>query len=120
MAFMRSVQMIACPFDSNQLLDRHCIDLLTKKDVPMAGFPCLQVCCVLGHLSFTFGGEFVCGRQRVKRSRLARMRSAAIIRVNSSCGYKVSNRAFRSLFVLRLVFKNLGIHFCSFNLTSRV
>ena len=26
---MRSVQMSACPFDSNQLLDRHCIDLLT-------------------------------------------------------------------------------------------
>ena len=34
MAFMRSVQMTACPFDSNQLLDRHCIDLLTKKDSP--------------------------------------------------------------------------------------
>ena len=34
MAFMRSVQMTACPFDSNQLLDRHCIDLLTKKYVP--------------------------------------------------------------------------------------
>ena len=33
MAFMRSVQMSACPFDSNQLLDRHCIDLLTKKYV---------------------------------------------------------------------------------------
>ena len=59
MAFMRSVQMIACPFDSNQLLDRHCIDLLTKKDVPLAGFPCLQVCCMLEHFSFTFGGEFV-------------------------------------------------------------
>ena len=78
---MRSVQMIACPFDSNQLLDRHCIDLLNKKDVTIAGFPCLQVC---------------------------------------SCGYKISNRAFRSLFVLRLVFKNLGIHFCLFSLTSRV
>ena len=57
------------------------------------------------------------------RSRLAcmtPMRSAALIRVKSSCGFKVSNRAFRSLFVLRLVFKNLEIYFCSFSLTPRV
>ena len=59
MAFMRSVQMSACPFDLNQLLDRHCTDLLTKKYVRMAGYPCLEVCCMLWHFSFTFGGEFV-------------------------------------------------------------
>ena len=112
---MLSVQMSACPFDSNQLLDRHCIDLLTKKYVLTA------VGCVLGHFilaSHSAASLFV--DSRVKRSRLVCMRSAALIRVNSSCGYKVSNRAFRSLFVLRLVFKNLGIHFCSFSSTPRV
>ena len=57
--FKRSVQLSACPFDLNQLLDGHCIDLLTKKYVPTAGYPCLEVCSVLGHFSFTFGGEFV-------------------------------------------------------------
>ena len=54
------------------------------------------------------------------RSQLACMRSAALIRVKSSCGYKVSNRAFRSLFVLWLVFKNLEIYFCLFSSTPRV
>ena len=49
MAFIRSVQMSARPFDSNQLVYRHCIDMSTKKYVPMAGFPCLEVCCVLGY-----------------------------------------------------------------------
>ena len=107
-------------FDSNQLVYNHFIDLSTKKYVSTAEFPCLEVRWVFGHFSFTFSGEFVCGRQSVKRSWLTCMRSAALIRVNSSCGYKVSNRAFRSLFVLRLMFKNLGIHFCSFSLTPRV
>ena len=124
MAFMRSVQMSACPFHLNQLLDRHCIDLLTKKYVRTVGYPCLEVCCVLGHFSFTFGGELLrvslWKAESEARSRLACMRSAALIRVKFSCGYKVSNRAFRSLFVLRLVFKNLEIYFCSFSLTPRV
>ena len=53
MAFKRNVQMSTCPFDLNKLLDRHCIDLLTKKYVRTVGYSCLEVCCVLGHLSFT-------------------------------------------------------------------
>ena len=53
--------MSAHPFDSNQLVYRHCFDLSTKNYVPTAGFPCLEVCCVLGHFSFTFGGKFRVG-----------------------------------------------------------
>ena len=57
--------MITCPFDSNQLLDRYCIDLLTKKDVPTGqDFPAFKYAAWFWHFSCTFGGEFVCeGRE---------------------------------------------------------
>ena len=65
MAFMRSVQMIACPFDSNQLLDRHCIDLLTKKYVPTGqDFPAFKYAACLGTLaSHSAATLFVDGRE---------------------------------------------------------
>ena len=65
MAFMRSVQMIACPFDSNQLLDRHCIDLLTKKYVPTGqDFLACKYAAYLGTLaSHSAASSFVDGRE---------------------------------------------------------
>ena len=71
-AFIRMVLMSARPFDTNQLIYLHCIDLSTKKYVPTAGFSCFELCSMLGHFSFIEGlnifGEFVvfCARQRVK------------------------------------------------------
>ena len=84
--------------------------------------PALKYAACLGTLASHSAASLFVEAESEARSRLAcmtPMRSAALIRVKSSCGFKVSNRAFRSLFVLRLVFKNLEIYFCSFSLTPR-
>ena len=40
------------PFDLSKLIYVHCIDLGTQKFTTVTSFYCLEICCVLGHLSF--------------------------------------------------------------------
>ena len=40
------------PFVLSKLIYIHCIDLGTKKYTTVTSFPCLELCCVLGHFSF--------------------------------------------------------------------
>ena len=40
------------PFDLLKLIYVHCIDLGTQKFTTVTSFYCLEICCVLGHLSF--------------------------------------------------------------------
>ena len=39
------------PFDLSKLIYVHCIDLGTQKFTTVTSFYCLEICCVLGHLS---------------------------------------------------------------------
>ena len=40
------------PFDESSVIYLHCIDPSTEKFTPVTSFACMEICCVLGHLSF--------------------------------------------------------------------
>ena len=48
------------PFDEFKVIYLHCIDLDTKTFTPVTSFPCLEICCMLGH--FSFPGELAVRR----------------------------------------------------------
>ena len=95
-AAVRFTTTSARPFDTFKLVYLHCIDLSTKKYVPTIGFPCIEICSVLGHFNFTneLNIRRVCCVlwRSDSEDKLLGVRSPALIRVSSSCGYTVSSR----------------------------
>jgi len=82
------------PFDLSKLIYVHCIDLGTKKFTTVTSFPCLEICCVLGH--FSFPRELAVRRLCCVlwsddcKGKLSTARSPVLINVKSSCYFTVT------------------------------
>ena len=82
------------PFDLSKLIYIHCIDLGTKKYTTVTSFPCLELCCVLGH--FSFPRELAVRRlccvlwRDDCKAKLLTARSPVLINVKSSCYFTVT------------------------------
>ena len=81
------------PFDEFKVIYLHCIDLDTKQFTPVTSFPCLEICCVLGH--FSFPGELAVRRlccflwSEESKAKLAAYQSPVLLHVKSSCYFTV-------------------------------
>ena len=82
------------PFDLSKLIYVHCIDLGTKKFTTVTSFPCVEICCVLGH--FSFPRELAVSRlccvlwSNDCKGKLYPARSPVLINVKSSCYFMVT------------------------------
>jgi len=82
------------PFDLSKLIYVHCIDLGTKKFTTVTSFPCVEISCVLGHLSFP--RELAVRRLCCVlwsddcKGKLSTARSPVLINVKSSCYFTVT------------------------------